>query len=159
MEGGTQCCAICKGEMKNNADDPTEFLPCTHAFHCYCIGEMALNNQDGVLKCPLCRTEISPEVSQQLKLNFAKVEEFREKPVEDQQMPAQAVGASENDEREHDDNVVMHRVDQSPMAAAKRKAPPMMWLSGHNHSSAIAHIGTSDDLLGQAIVSFIGNPR
>lgn len=45
------------------------------------------------------------------------------------------------------------------LAAAKRKAPPMMWLSGHNHSSAIAHIGTSDDLLGQAIVSFIGNPR
>lgn len=45
------------------------------------------------------------------------------------------------------------------LAAAKRKAPPMMWLPGHNHSSAIAHIGTSDDLLGQAIVSFIGNPR
>ena len=64
---------------------------------------------------------ISPEGSQQLKLNFAKVEAFREKPVEDQHMPAQAVGASENDEREHDDNVVMHRVDQSPMAAAKRK--------------------------------------
>ena len=45
------------------------------------------------------------------------------------------------------------------LAAAKRKAPPMMWLPGHNHSSAIAHIGTSDDLLGQAIVSFIGNRR
>lgn len=45
------------------------------------------------------------------------------------------------------------------LAEAKRKAPPTMWLAGHNHSSAIAHIGTSDDLLGQAIVSFIENPR
>jgi acetyl esterase/lipase len=45
------------------------------------------------------------------------------------------------------------------LAEAKRKAPPSMWLPGHNHSSAIAHIGTSDDLLGQAIISFIRNPR
>ena len=45
------------------------------------------------------------------------------------------------------------------LAEAKRKAPPTMWLAGHNHSSAIAHIGASDDLLGQAIVSFIRNPR
>ena len=115
MDDG-QTCAICKGEMKNDADDPTEFLPCDHGFHCYCIGKVALKNQDGVLKCPLCRLVISPEGSQQLKLNFAKM------PVEDQQMPEQAVGAFENDEREDDDNVVMHRVDQSPRAAAKRKA-------------------------------------
>jgi len=45
------------------------------------------------------------------------------------------------------------------LAEAKRKAPPMMWLPGHNHSSAIAHIGTSEDRLGKAIVSFIRNPR
>lgn len=45
------------------------------------------------------------------------------------------------------------------LAQAKRKSPPAMWLAGHNHSSAIAHIGTSDDALGQAIVSFIRNPR
>jgi acetyl esterase/lipase len=45
------------------------------------------------------------------------------------------------------------------LAHARRKAPPMMWLPGHNHSSAIAHIGTSDDALGQAIVSFVRNPR
>ena len=45
------------------------------------------------------------------------------------------------------------------LAKAKRKSPPMMWLAGHNHSSAIAHIGTSDDALGQAIMSFIRNPR
>ena len=45
------------------------------------------------------------------------------------------------------------------LAEAKRKAPPSMWLRGHNHSSAIAHIGTSDDALGQAIVNFIRYPR
>ncbi|MDB5654119.1 MAG: lipase [Tardiphaga sp.] len=45
------------------------------------------------------------------------------------------------------------------LSEAKRKSPPMMWLAGHNHSSAIAHIGTSDDRLGQAIVDFIRNPR
>lgn len=45
------------------------------------------------------------------------------------------------------------------LAAVKRKCPPTMWLPGHNHSSAIAHIGTSDDRLGQAIVNFIRNPR
>ncbi|SDJ27598.1 alpha/beta hydrolase [Bradyrhizobium ottawaense] len=45
------------------------------------------------------------------------------------------------------------------LAEAKRKSPPMMWLPGHNHTSAIAHIGTSDDLLGKAIVNFVTNPR
>lgn len=45
------------------------------------------------------------------------------------------------------------------LAFAKRKAPPSMWLSGHNHTSSIAQIGTSDDALGQAIVGFVRNPR
>jgi acetyl esterase/lipase len=45
------------------------------------------------------------------------------------------------------------------LASAKRKAPPSMWLSGHNHTSAIAHIGTSDERLGEAIVDFVRNPR
>ena len=45
------------------------------------------------------------------------------------------------------------------LAQAKRKAPPSMWLAGHNHTSAIAHIGTSDERLGQAVVEFINNPR
>lgn len=45
------------------------------------------------------------------------------------------------------------------LADAKRKSPPMMWLAGHNHTSSIAQIGTSDDALGQAIVDFIRNPR
>lgn len=45
------------------------------------------------------------------------------------------------------------------LAQAKRKSPPTMWLPGHNHSSAIAHIGTSDDRLGRAIVNFVQHPR
>lgn len=45
------------------------------------------------------------------------------------------------------------------LAHAKRKAPPSMWLAGHNHTSSIGQIGTSDDALGQAIVEFISNPR
>ncbi len=47
----------------------------------------------------------------------------------------------------------------SLLAKAKRKSPPMRWLAGHNHTSAIAHIGTSDDMLGSAIMDFIRNPR
>lgn len=45
------------------------------------------------------------------------------------------------------------------LAQAKRKAPPSMWLAGHNHTSSIGQIGTSDDALGRAIVEFIHNPR
>jgi acetyl esterase/lipase len=45
------------------------------------------------------------------------------------------------------------------LAHAKRKAPPSMWLAGHNHTSSIGQIGTSDDALGQAIVDFIRHPR
>jgi acetyl esterase/lipase len=45
------------------------------------------------------------------------------------------------------------------LAHARRKAPPSMWLPGHNHTSAIGHIGTSDERLGQAIVDFVRNPR
>ncbi len=45
------------------------------------------------------------------------------------------------------------------LAFAKRKAPPSMWLAGHNHTSSIGQIGTSDDALGQAIVDFVRNPR
>jgi acetyl esterase/lipase len=45
------------------------------------------------------------------------------------------------------------------LAHAKRKAPPSMWLAGHNHTSSIGQIGTSDDALGRAIVDFVRNPR
>lgn len=41
------------------------------------------------------------------------------------------------------------------LAAAKRRAPPVLWLRGHNHTSSIAHINTSEDLLGQSIWDFI----
>jgi acetyl esterase/lipase len=45
------------------------------------------------------------------------------------------------------------------LADAKRRSPPVMWLRGHNHTSTIAHIGTADETLGQAILEFIANPR
>ena len=41
------------------------------------------------------------------------------------------------------------------LAAAKRRAPPVLWLRGHNHTSSIAHINTAEDLLGQSILGFI----
>jgi acetyl esterase len=45
------------------------------------------------------------------------------------------------------------------LAQAKRRSPPVMWLRGHNHTSAIAHINTADDLLGRAMLDFINHPR
>lgn len=45
------------------------------------------------------------------------------------------------------------------LANAKRRAPPSMWLAGHNHTSSIGQIGTSDDALGRAVVDFVFNPR
>lgn len=44
------------------------------------------------------------------------------------------------------------------LAQAKRRSPPVMWLGGHNHTSAIAHINTADDLLGRAMLDFINAP-
>ncbi|MGH9697677.1 MAG: alpha/beta hydrolase [Bryobacteraceae bacterium] len=44
------------------------------------------------------------------------------------------------------------------LAAAKRRSPPVVWLKGHNHTSAIAHIGLDEDMLGGAIREFIANP-
>ncbi|MEW5421599.1 alpha/beta hydrolase [Amorphus sp. 3PC139-8] len=41
------------------------------------------------------------------------------------------------------------------LAAAKRRAPPVVRLAGHNHTSIIAHINTSEDRLAQAILAFI----
>ena len=45
------------------------------------------------------------------------------------------------------------------LAAAKKRSPPVVWLRGHNHTSTIAHIGTADETLGEAILDFIANPR
>jgi acetyl esterase/lipase len=41
---------------------------------------------------------------------------------------------------------------------AKRRSPPVVWLKGHNHASAIGHIGLDEDVLGEALRNFIANP-
>jgi acetyl esterase/lipase len=45
------------------------------------------------------------------------------------------------------------------LAAAKRRSPPVFWLRGHNHTSAIGHINTAEDDLGRALLEFVANPR
>lgn len=42
------------------------------------------------------------------------------------------------------------------IAVLKRRAPPVIYLAGHNHTSIIAHINTAEDLLGSEIRRFIG---
>jgi hypothetical protein len=41
------------------------------------------------------------------------------------------------------------------LATAKRRAPRMVWLAGHNHTSVIAHFNTAEDRLGREILEFI----
>ena len=41
------------------------------------------------------------------------------------------------------------------LADAKGFAPPVLWLKEHNHTSIIAHMNTSEEVLGQAILRFI----
>ncbi len=43
------------------------------------------------------------------------------------------------------------------LAAARRRAPPVLRLTGHNHTSIIAHMNTPEDLLGREIVRFIAD--
>ena len=43
------------------------------------------------------------------------------------------------------------------IAVLKRRAPPVIRLAGHNHTSIVAHINTSEDLLGGEIIRFIGD--
>ncbi len=43
----------------------------------------------------------------------------------------------------------------SRLAAAKGRAPRLVWLAGHNHSSVIAHFNTAEDRLGREILEFI----
>jgi acetyl esterase len=45
------------------------------------------------------------------------------------------------------------------LSQAKRRSPPTVWLRGHNHTSTMAHIGTTDELLGLAMLDFIARPR
>jgi acetyl esterase len=44
----------------------------------------------------------------------------------------------------------------SRLAAARRRAPPILRLAGHNHTSIIAHMNTAEDRLGREIRAFIG---
>lgn len=41
------------------------------------------------------------------------------------------------------------------LAVIKGRAPPFMWLKGHNHTSIIAHFNTAEDQLGRACLEFI----
>ena len=41
------------------------------------------------------------------------------------------------------------------LALVRRKTPPIIYLPGHNHTSAIAHVGTADDDLGSALLDFV----
>ena len=45
------------------------------------------------------------------------------------------------------------------LADLKGKAPRILQLPGHNHSSIVAHINTAEDELGQALVEFVTNPK
>jgi acetyl esterase len=45
------------------------------------------------------------------------------------------------------------------LSQAKRRSTPTVWLRGHNHTSTMAHIGTTDELLGLAMLDFIARPR
>ena len=41
------------------------------------------------------------------------------------------------------------------LATAKRRAPPLLRLRGHNHTSIVAHFNTAEDFLGREILHFI----
>ncbi|MEP7060982.1 MAG: alpha/beta hydrolase [Betaproteobacteria bacterium] len=45
------------------------------------------------------------------------------------------------------------------IAVAKGRAPRVLRLAGHNHTSLIAHINTTEDLLGREMLAFIGKPE
>lgn len=45
------------------------------------------------------------------------------------------------------------------IARLKRRAPRLLQLPGHNHTSIIAHLNTAEDTLGRAILAFIADPR
>jgi len=44
------------------------------------------------------------------------------------------------------------------LAVAKGKAPPSLWLRGHNHTSGIAHLNTANSFLEKMIIEFIRRP-
>jgi acetyl esterase len=44
------------------------------------------------------------------------------------------------------------------LAMARNKAPRVLRLEGHNHTSMVAHIGTADERLGSAVLDFMQSP-
>ncbi len=42
------------------------------------------------------------------------------------------------------------------LAVAKRRAPPIVRLAGHNHASIVYHINTAEDRLGRELLAFAG---
>ncbi len=44
------------------------------------------------------------------------------------------------------------------LAQVKRRAPPVLWLKGYNHTSMIAHLNTAEEALGRAMLDFIHEP-
>lgn len=45
------------------------------------------------------------------------------------------------------------------LALAKRRAPRLIWLAGHNHNSSIAQLNTAEEQLGRQIIEFIETGR
>ena len=45
------------------------------------------------------------------------------------------------------------------LGVANRRSPMSCYLPGHNHTSIVAHIGTSEDVLGSALRHFVEHPR
>lgn len=45
------------------------------------------------------------------------------------------------------------------LAAATGRAPPFVWMKGHNHTSIISHFNTAEETLGQACCDFIFRER
>ncbi|MGZ5810939.1 MAG: alpha/beta hydrolase [Rhizomicrobium sp.] len=45
------------------------------------------------------------------------------------------------------------------LASAKGRAPPLVWLKGHNHTSIIGQFNTAEETLGRACLQFIAETR
>ena len=63
-------CKICSSELIDCPADPVQALQCMHAFHLYCIGEVAKHGsgsaKDYVLTCPECREVQGANVLKQI---------------------------------------------------------------------------------------------
>ena len=70
-------CPICQGDMNaNDTNDPIQALCCMHAFHSYCISQVAFHLPQGKhLVCPVCKTEQYATLTQELAALGAQDEE------------------------------------------------------------------------------------